>query len=217
MSKAKERALLVLKLLDQQYPLEPALNYTNTWELLVAVMLSAQTTDEKVNQVTPMLFNAFPTPQEMVKSNIETIEAMIKTVNYYKTKARHLHKTATILKASYHSKVPDTMEDLLGLPGVARKTANVVLTHGFGKLEGIVVDTHVIRLVHRLRLSKETQREKIETSLMKIVPGEQWGNFATLLVFHGRRVCKALKPLCAECRLNTICPSKKEWDLKKSI
>jgi endonuclease III len=202
------RARKILMLLNGRYPLTPALIWHNSWQLLVAVMLSAQSTDEIVNRVTPALFEAFPTPADMADASIELIASMISSVNYYKTKARHLHETSKMLSTLHNDQIPQSMEELLKFPGVARKTANVVLTHAFGILEGVVVDTHVIRLVHRLDLSEETQREKIEKDLMKLVPRQSWGDFATLLVYHGRRVCKAQKPRCDSCELANICHSR---------
>jgi len=204
--KAKALAQEILHRLDGIYPLRPGLHFCNSWELLVAVMLSAQTTDEMVNRVTPVLFKLFPRPSLMASAEIPAIETMVRSVNYYKTKARHLHQVAQILTEQYREEVPQSMEELLRLPGVARKTANVVLTHAFGKTEGVVVDTHVIRLSHRLRLSNAAQRDKIEQDLMKLLPKKFWGDFATLLVYHGRKVCKAQKPLCKQCMLSEICP-----------
>ena len=215
MSKPSLQVLNILQLLKGQYPLVPGLRYSNNWELLVAVMLSAQTTDEIVNKVSPELFSRFPSPQDMAKSDEVSISMLIRSVNYYKTKARHLHQSSSILVDQHQGKVPDTMEQLLLLPGVARKTANVVLTHAFNKMEGIVVDTHVMRLSKRLGLSKESQREKIESALMKITPKKHWGDLATLLVYHGRKVCKAQKPLCSDCLLNEICPSVGLQSLRK--
>jgi endonuclease III len=206
MSKASEQVKSVLKILDGRYPLVPGLHYHNAWELLLAVMLSAQTTDQLVNKVTPVLFLNYPSPQEMALAKETDIANMIRSINYYKTKARHLLQTALMLCDQHKGQVPHTMEELLCLPGVARKTANVVLTHAFSILEGIVVDTHVIRLSGRLGLSKEKQRDRIEQDLMKITSKKHWGDLATLLVYHGRKVCKAQKPLCSECLLNALCP-----------
>jgi endonuclease III len=206
MSKASLQASSILQLLKGQYPLVPGLHYRNEWELLVAVMLSAQTTDEMVNKVSPALFSRFPSPEEMAKADEESISRLIRSVNYYKTKARHLHQSSCILVEQHQGKVPATMDQLLLLPGVARKTANVVLTHAFHKMEGIVVDTHVMRLSKRLGLCRETKREKIESALMKITPKQNWGDLATLLVYHGRRVCKAQKPSCTICLLEKVCP-----------
>lgn len=206
MSRASQQVQHILDLLMDQYPLVPGLHYHNEWELLVAVILSAQTTDEMVNKVSPALFSSFPTPESMAQADEETISKLIRSVNYYKTKAKHLHQSSHILVQEHSGKIPDHMEELLLLPGVARKTANVVLTHAYQKMEGIVVDTHVMRLSLRLGLCKETKRDKIEIALMKITPKKHWGDLATLLVYHGRRVCKAQKPSCSICLLEKICP-----------
>ncbi|HOI24705.1 MAG TPA: endonuclease III [Caldisericia bacterium] len=206
MSRASQQVQHILDLLKDQYPLVPGLHYHNEWELLVAVILSAQTTDEMVNKVSPALFSSFPTPESMAQADEETISKLIRSVNYYKTKAKHLHQSSHILVQEHGGKIPDHMEELLLLPGVARKTANVVLTHAYQKMEGIVVDTHVMRLSLRLGLCKETKRDKIEIALMKITPKKHWGDLATLLVYHGRRVCKAQKPSCSICLLEKICP-----------
>jgi len=206
MSRASQQVQHILDLLKDQYPLVPGLHYHNEWELLVAVILSAQTTDEMVNKVSPALFSSFPTPESMAQADEETISSLVRSVNYYKTKAKHLHQSSRILVQEHGGKIPDRMEELLLLPGVARKTANVVLTHAYQKMEGIVVDTHVMRLSLRLGLCKETKRDKIESALMKITPKKHWGDLATLLVYHGRRVCKAQKPSCSNCLLEKICP-----------
>lgn len=197
----------VLKRLKRIYEPKIALKFSNPWELLVATILSAQTTDERVNMVTEKLFKKYKTIEDYVNTPLEELSEDIKSINYYKTKAKNIKSCAQIILEKYGGKVPDTMEELLKLPGVARKTANVVLSAGFGKNEGIVVDTHVDRLSKRFNLSKEKNRVKLEQDLMRVVPREEWANFSYLLIHHGRNVCKAKTPKCDECTLNDICPS----------
>lgn len=197
----------VLKRLKRIYEPKIALKFSNPWELLVATILSAQTTDERVNMVTEKLFKKYKTIEDYVNTSLEEFSEDIKSINYYKTKAKNIKSCAQIILEKYGGKVPDTMEELLKLPGVARKTANVVLSAGFGKNEGIVVDTHVDRISKRFNLSKEKNRVKLEQDLMKVVPREEWANFSYLLIHHGRNVCKAKNPKCDECNLNDICPS----------
>ncbi len=203
----EERIREILKRLKGIYEPKTALIFSNPWELLVATILSAQTTDERVNMVTKALFKKYKSIEDYAHVPLEELEKDIKSVNYYKTKAKNIKACAQIILEKYNGKVPDSMEDLLKLPGVARKTANVVLSAGYGKNEGIVIDTHVFRLSHRLGLSNEKNREKLEFDLMKIIPPEDWGNFSFLLISHGRNICKAQKPLCSECILSDICPS----------
>jgi len=203
----EERVREVLKRLKKLYIPKTALNFSNPWELLVATILSAQTTDERVNMVTKDLFKKYKSIKDYAEAPLEELQEDIKSINYYRTKAKNIKACAEIILEKYGGKVPDKMDELLKLPGVARKTANVVLTAGYGKNEGIIIDTHVHRLSHRLGLSNEKNREKLEFDLMKIVPREEWGNFSFLLIDHGRAICKAKKPLCEECILNDICPS----------
>lgn len=197
----------ILKRLKTLYEPKIALKFSNPWELLVATILSAQTTDERVNMVTDKLFKKYRTPEDYLKVPLEELEKDIKSINYYKTKAKNIRSCAQIVIENYNGKVPDTMEELIKLPGVARKTANVVLSAGYGKNEGIVVDTHVDRLSKRFKLSTQKNRDKLEQDLMKIVPREEWANFSYLLIHHGRSVCKAKNPNCEECILKDICPS----------
>jgi|UniRef100_A0A7C3WM21 endonuclease-3 len=203
----KERVKELLNRLRGIYEPKIALKFSNPWELLVATILSAQTTDERVNMVTENLFKKYKSPEDYVKVPLEELEQDIKSINYYRNKAKFIKSCAQIIVEEYGGKVPDTMEELLKLPGVARKTANVVLSAGYGKNEGIVIDTHVARLSKRLDLSEEKNRDKLEQDLMKIVPRDEWANFSYLLIHHGRNVCKAKNPKCEECILKDICPS----------
>lgn len=189
-----------------------ALNYESDFQLLVAVILSAQCTDERVNMVTPALFARFPDAEAMADAKLEELEQLIYSTGFYKNKAKNIKAAAQRIMVEYGGDLPDTMESLLTLPGVARKTANVVLREAFGKVEGIVVDTHVTRLSTRLglisRKAAETKNAvRIERELMKIVPREDWGVFAHLLIHHGRKICPARKPKCGECTVKQWCPS----------
>ncbi len=203
----------VLKLLRKEYPeAKIALNFGDNWQLLVAVILSAQCTDVRVNKVTPELFRKLPKVEDFVKVKQKTLEQLIYSTGFYRAKARNIKGAAEKIVKEFGGKVPDKMEDLLKLSGVARKTANVVLGAGFGKNEGVVVDTHVIRLSGRLglvegRFVKVKNAVKIERELMKKIPKKEWGEFSHLMIFHGRKVCFARKPNCKGCKLNKICPS----------
>jgi len=203
----KERVKELINRLKGVYEPKIALKFSNPWELLVATILSAQTTDERVNMVTENLFKKYKSPEDYLKVPQKELEQDIKSINYYRNKAKFIKSCAQIIVEEYGGKVPDTMEELLKLPGVARKTANVVLSAGYGKNEGIVIDTHVARLSKRLDLSKEKNRDKMEQDLMKIVPRDEWANFSYLLIHHGRNICKAKTPKCEECILKDICPS----------
>ncbi|HOJ92365.1 MAG TPA: endonuclease III [Dictyoglomaceae bacterium] len=203
----REFAIEVINRLKKVYEPKIALKFRDPWELLVATILSAQTTDERVNMITEKLFKKYKTIEDYIKVPLEELEQDIKSVNYYKTKAKNIKSCAQIILDEYGGKVPDTMEELLKLPGVARKTANVVLSAGYGKSEGIVVDTHVSRLSERFKLSEEKDRDKLEKELMSIIPQEEWTDFSYLLISHGRNVCKAKNPICESCILKDICPS----------
>ena len=187
-----------------------ALNHRNAFELLIATILSAQCTDVRVNMVTPALFKKFPTPQAFTKAEIEEIETLIRSTGFYHNKAKSILGASRLIVEKFHGKVPDTMEELLLLPGVARKTANVVLGNAFGKNEGMVVDTHIGRLSGRLGLSKHEQPVKIEKDLMALFPRQSWMMLAHLLIYHGRQVCAARKPACARCSLLDLCPAGKK-------
>ena len=204
----KQRTQKTIELLEKQYPnAKTALKYTNPLEILIATMLSAQTTDVTVNIVTQKLFKKYRTAEDYAKADIKELEQDIRSTGFYHNKARNLQKTCQILVEKFHSQVPKTMEELLELPGVARKTANIVLYNAFGITVGIAVDTHVTRLSGRLGLTEQKDQNKIEKDLMGITPKEKWMKLTDLLIFHGRQICTAKKPKCAACVLNRICPS----------
>ncbi len=206
----------IITRLEKQYGNKgTALKFQNPFELLVAVILSAQCTDERVNAITPALFKRFTGPKEMAEADLSEIEDMIRSCNFFRNKAKSIHNAAKMITDKFDGKVPDSMVELVKLPGVARKTANVVLYNAFGKNEGIAVDTHVKRLVNRLGISDETDPVKIERELMKLVPKNQWGLITYLLIEHGRRVCKARKPDCENCVLKDICKEARKREGKK--
>ena len=204
----KGRVFEIINRLEKEHPdAKIALNFSNPLELLVATILAAQCTDERVNQVTRNLFKKYRSAEDYANADINVLEQDIKPTGYYRVKARRIKEVCKVLVEKFNSEVPKTMEGLLSLPGVARKTANIVLTNAYGINEGIIVDTHVLRLARRLGLTKSKTRERIEKDLMEIVPKNKWGRFADLLIFHGRRVCKARKPNCEICVLKDLCPS----------
>ena len=204
----KARVLKIIELLEKEHPdARIALHYTNPLELLVATVLSAQCTDERVNIVTKTLFKKYRTAENYANADLEELEKNIKSTGFYRNKARNIKKCGQMLLEKFNSQVPKTMEEMLELPGVARKTANVVLSNAFGVIEGVAVDTHVRRLAKRLRLTEHEDPDKIEEDLMKLVSKEYWMRITDLLIFHGRRVCIAKKPNCGICVLNKICPS----------
>lgn len=186
-----------------------ALSFNNPLEILVSTMLSAQCTDARVNLVTKSLFKKYRTVEDYAKANIKTFEQEIRSTGFYHNKAKNIIATTQKILKDFNGKVPDSVEKLMQLPGVARKTANIVLFNGFGKVEGIAVDTHVRRLSQRLRLSKNDDPNKIEQDLMKLLDKKEWGRFSYLLIEHGRKICDAKKPKCPECILQKLCPSKK--------
>mgnify|MGYP001198104779 FL=1 len=205
------RVKKIIKILRQQYPSpRTALHYRTPFELLIATILAAQCTDERVNKVTPGLFQKYPTVEAFARARQEELEKDIRSTGFFRNKARNIIALSRKLVEEYGGQVPDSMEELIKLPGVARKTANIVLASAFRKAEGIAVDTHVKRLAGRLGLSRETQPEKIEKDLMAIVPREDWLDFNFLLVEHGRKICQARKPRCLECVLRELCPSASE-------
>jgi endonuclease-3 len=212
-SLAPDRITAILKCLDEAYPnAECALIHSSPWELLVATILSAQCTDVRVNMVTPELFRRFPTPQKMAKATLPQIEALIRTTGFYHNKAKSIQGAARKVVEDFGEQVPQTLAELITLPGVARKTANVVLGVCFGKAEGVVVDTHVFRISRRLGLAKGETPEKVEQELMKVLPQSRWIGFSHQIIHHGRQVCEARKPKCDRCNLEPICTSKdKTW------
>lgn len=204
----EQRVLKIIELLEKLYPdAKTALNYTNPLEILVATILSAQTTDERVNIVTKTLFKKYKTPADYANVDIKELEQDIHSTGFYHNKARNLQQCCQLLITKFNSQVPKTMSELIELPGVARKTANIVLYNAFGIVDGIAVDTHVRRLSQLLGLANTDNPEKIEQELMKITPKEAWMKITDLLIFHGRQVCIARRPKCAMCVLNKICPS----------
>lgn len=190
-----------------------ALEFSDRWELLVATVLSAQSTDVKVNEVTRVLFRELPGPEAVAAAPLEQIEGLISQLGLFRQKAKNLKATAALLLERHGGEVPDTMEELTALPGVARKTANVVLSNGFGRHEGIVVDTHVARLSRRLRFTREQDPARIERDLVRLFPRERWLQVSDLLIHHGRRTCVARRPRCEECVIETLCPSSQEAGL----
>lgn len=207
-SPAAERIGPILSRLRAEHPdAECALHHGDDYQLLMATILSAQCTDERVNQVTPHLFQAYPTPADLAGAQRETVEAIIRPTGFFRQKARFLQESAQAIVHEHGGQVPDELADLIKLPGVARKTANVLLGVWHGKAEGVVVDTHVKRLSGRLGLSDASTPEKIEQDLMALTPRQDWIDLSHLLIFHGRRVCDARKPACARCVLADLCPS----------
>jgi endonuclease-3 len=196
----------LLRRLRAAYPnAECALHHRNPWELLVATILSAQCTDARVNMVTPELFRKFPTPAAFAQASLPAIEEEIRSTGFYHNKAKSISGAAKKIVAEFGGKVPQTMAELLTIPGAARKTANVVLGVAFGKAEGIVVDTHVLRLSHRLGLTRAEDPKKVEQDLMQIIPKDRWIAFSHEMIHHGRQICIARKPRCVECPLETLC------------
>lgn len=194
--------------LRQLYPTAAiALSYKSDFQLLVAVILSAQTTDVGVNKVTPILFDRFPTPAALAGADPAEVEEIVHPTGFFRNKTKNIMGAAQRIVAEYGGRVPDTMEELLTLPGVARKTANIVLYNAFGHAEGVAVDTHVFRLAHRLGFTGEDDPNKIERDLMALFPREEWGALTYRLIEHGRGVCDAKRPACGQCTLSDLCPS----------
>ncbi len=211
--KDKNKVAKIIKLLEKEHPdAKIALHYSNPLELLVATILSAQCTDERVNIVTKQLFKKYRKAEDYANADLKELEQDIKSTGFYRNKARNLKKCCQMLVEEYNSQVPKTMKEILELPGVARKTANIVLSNAYGIVEGIAVDTHVRRLAKRLGLTENEDATKIEEDLMQIVPKDKWMRFTDLLIFHGRRVCMAKKPECRKCVLNKLCPSAFTFD-----
>ena len=207
----RERAIEVCERLNRRYgPVECFLDHQNPFRLVISVLLSAQTTDAQVNKVTPELFRRWPTPYEMAGASVADVMDVIKALGFYKTKAKHCVEAARMIVADYGGEVPSTMHELQKLPGVGRKTANIVLNVGFGIVEGIAVDTHVNRIAHRLALSPKTHEKeplKTEQDLLKILPHEYWESVNHQWISFGREICSARSPKCAECPLADLCPS----------
>jgi len=198
--------------LSKMYPnAKCALNFSNVWELLVATILSAQCTDKRVNMVTPPLFKELPSIEAFANVPIHNLEQKIRSTGFFRNKAKNIKAAAQTVLEQFNGEVPDNMEDLVQIPGIARKSANVILYVWYGKNEGVVVDTHVKRISNRLGLTKETNPVKIERDLMKLYKKDDWGMLAYYMVEHGRALCKAPTPKCAECNLNDICPSAKKY------
>ena len=202
------RAERILARLEAAYPdAKCALHFSNPLQLLVATILSAQSTDKMVNIVTPALFKKYRTADQFAKANQDDIEEFIRPTGFFRNKAKHIREASRIIVEKHRGQVPRTMEELLELPGVARKTANVVLGVAFEQAEGVVVDTHVQRLSRRLEFSRETRPEKIEQDLMNLFPKDKWISLSHLLIHHGRAVCLALRPRCADCPIENLCNS----------
>jgi endonuclease-3 len=208
-----ERVGEILKRLDQTYPdVTCALTHKDPWELLVATILSAQSTDVRVNMVTPELFRKYPTVQDFARLKPEQLESDVRSTGFFRNKSRSVVGAAKKIVNEFGGKVPETMDELLTLPGVARKTANVVLGTWFRKAEGVVVDTHVHRISRRLELTKNDDPKKIEEDLMRVIPRDKWILFSHQIIWHGRKLCLARSPKCAECPLENICHAEdKTW------
>lgn len=208
LSEKRRHTRLLNKLRDLYPDAQCALRFANPFELLVATILSAQSTDKTVNQITPALFKKYPTAAAMAEARIAELEELIRSSGFFHNKAKNLQACAAAIANEHHGEVPRTMEALIALPGVGRKTANVVLGNAFGINVGVVVDTHIRRISQRLGFTKEQNPEKIERDLMSIVPQEDWTIFAHRMIQHGRQVCQARKPKCNECLLAPECPSR---------
>jgi len=204
--RAKERAQLAVERLKAVYPAVSELEHANPFQMLIATILSAQTTDRSVNAVTPTLFARYPDPAALAHADPRAVEAIIKPTGFFHTKAKTIIATSAALVERFHGEVPPRLDDLVSLPGVGRKTANVVLGVAFG-IPGFAVDTHVIRLTRRLGLTKSTDPVKIEAEVTRMIPPSEWTGFSLRLILHGRRICLARAPDCPECLMNDFCPS----------
>ncbi len=212
MEDLKRRTLKVIELLGKEYPRAGiALDFSNPLELLVATILSAQCTDKRVNLVTAALFRKYKSVEDYAHADPNTFAQEIRSTGFYRNKAKNIIAAARKILDGFGGRVPETMAELIQLPGVARKTANVVLFNAFGKSEGIAVDTHVRRLSRRLGLSRNEDPEKIERDLMKLVDEKDWGGSTYLLIEHGRKICATRKPKCPECALRNMCPARKTF------
>jgi len=210
---APERIAAILDALEKAYPKAVcALNHRSAWELLVATILSAQCTDARVNMVTPELFKRFPTPAAMAEASTAELEEMIRTTGFFRNKSKSIQGAGRVITEKFGGKVPQSMEELLTVPGAARKTANVVLGSWYGIAVGVVVDTHVLRLSRRLELTKNDDPVKVEQDLMQVIPQKKWIEFSHQMIYHGRQICVARNPRCADCTLERLCNSSdKTW------
>lgn len=205
-SSLEKKGLEILVILKRLYPdATCTLNYETPVQLLVATILSAQCTDERVNKVTPTLFSRFPDAPSLAHASLEELETLIRSTGFYRNKAKNIRAACAKIVEEFGGEVPQTMENLISLPGVARKTANVVLAHAYGIIQGVTVDTHVKRLSNRLGLTTNTDPVKIEQDLIALIPQPDWENFSISLIYHGREICKAKKPLCSSCALAHLC------------
>ena len=202
----RERAAKILDVLEQTYPdADTELRHRNAFELVVATILSAQCTDERVNQVTPALFGRYPTPEAMARARPAQLEAMIRPTGFFRAKSRSILGCARALVAEHDGEVPRTMEAMVKLPGVGRKTSSVVLGHAYRLAEGIAVDTHVLRVSNRLGIARGDDPVEVERQLMALIPHERWIRTTDLLIFHGRRICQARRPACGVCPVFSLC------------
>jgi endonuclease-3 len=215
---APERITAILAGLRKAYPdVVCALVHSNAFELVIATALSAQTTDVNVNKVTPKLFRLYPTPRRLAEASLPEIEEIIHSTGFYRAKAKNIQGAAKVLVERFGSKVPETIAELITLPGVARKTANVVLGSWFGIAEGVVVDTHVLRISKRLELTRHDDPVKVERDLMKVIPQDRWTQFSHELIHHGRQVCVARTPRCVDCSLEHLCNAReKSWSISST-
>jgi len=206
----KNKAKRILELLKQAYPDEKGteLNFSNPWELLVATILAAQTPDKRVNEVTKVLFQKYRNVKDYAEADLSEMEEILKKINFYRKKAQRIKEIAKIIMEKYNGEIPKSVEELTKLPGIGRKTANMVLANALNIIEGITVDTHVMRVSKRLGLTSYDDRNKIEKDLMGLYPKNEWFNVSNLFIAHGKRTCSAKKPKCDVCILKEICPSK---------
>ena len=203
----RQRADIILERLGKRYPSpKPELDHTTPWELLAATVLSAQCTDKRVNMVTPVLFSRWDGPAAMARADVAEVEEVVRTTGFFRNKAKNLVAAARLIEDEYGGEVPRTMKDLTRLPGVARKTANIVLSNAYGVHEGVAVDTHVKRLANRMGLTETDNVIQIERDLMELFPQPMWGDANHMLVLFGRQVCPARAPRCGECELDDVCP-----------
>ena len=208
----KARILNVIEILEAKYGhAHIALKSKNPFQLLVSVILSAQCTDVRVNKVTPVLFERFPDVRSMSQASVEELEDLIRTTGFFRNKAKNIKAASRIILEHFKGELPSTMEEMITIPGVGRKTANIVLYNAFGVIAGIAVDTHVKRLAKRLGMTSEDNPVKIERDLMALVPEKDWGKITYILINHGRQICKAKKPACNRCPVQDLCPSVKQF------